>query len=200
MQNHGGYSDRGYAELEFEIQGGSRKNEIARYYQLLNASDKYLGDLIKKLENSKEKSVILWFGDHAAGIFPEIAESDNKAERDLTRLTPYFIWANFDLESDSKKALNDVAEQNEKLGLNLSKVKGVDLPTTTPNCLLNQLYNTLGVEKPALFYLLDEVCKKAPILTGSFYDGVEFPNDDVVKEYELVNYDIMNGYQYWDGK
>lgn len=200
MQNHGGYSDRGYAELEFEIQGGSRKNEIARYYQLLNASDKYLGDLIKKLENSKEKSVILWFGDHAAGIFPEIAESDNKAERDLARLTPYFIWANFDLESDSKKALNDVAEQNKKLGLNLSKVKGVDLPTTTPNCLLNQLYNTLGAEKPALFYLLDEVCKKAPILTGSFYDGVEFPNDDVVKEYELVNYDIMNGQKYWDGE
>lgn len=200
MQNHGGYSNREYAQFDFEVSTGSRKDEITRYYQLLNASDKYLGDLIKKLENSKEKSVILWFGDHAAGIFPEIAESENKTERDLTRLTPYFIWANFDLESDSKKALSEVAKQNEELGFDLSKVKGVDLPTTTPNCLLNQLYNTLGAEKPALFYLLDEVCKKSPILTSSFYDGAEIPTDEVVKEYELVNYDIMNGQKYWDGE
>lgn len=200
MQNHGGYSNREYAQFDFEVSTGSRKDEITRYYQLLNASDKYLGDLIKKLENSKEKSVILWFGDHAAGIFPEIAESENKTERDLTRLTPYFIWANFDLESDSKKALSEVAKQNEELGFDLSKVKGVDLPTTTPNCLLNQLYNTLGAKKPALFYLLDKVCKKAPILTSSFYDGAEIPTDEVVKEYELVNYDIMNGQKYWDGE
>jgi len=201
MQNHGGYVTREYPHFDYRVTNGERKDEITRYFQLLHASDTYLGDMIEKLEKSKEKTVILWFGDHTAGIFPELAESDNKSERDLTRLTPYFIWANFDLESDSKKTVDQVAETNQELGFDLSGVKGVDLPTTTPNCLLNQLYNTLGAEKPALFYLLDAVCEEAPIITGSYYESdADFPTSEVIKEYELVNYDIMNGQQYWDGE
>ena len=79
-------------------------------------------------------------------------------------------------------------------------VEGVDLPTTTPNCLLNQLYNTLGAEKPAFFYLLDAVCEDTPIITGAYYTNNQIPVSDILREYELVNYDIMNGYQYWDGE
>lgn len=200
MQNHGGYTAQSYPYFDFQVENGNRKDEITTYYQLLNATDDYLDDLITKLEKSKERSVILWFGDHAAGIFPELAESENKSERDLTRLTPYFIWANFDLGSDSKKALADNAKKNQDLGFDFSMVEGVDLPTTTPNCLLNQLYNTLDAEKPAFFYLLDAVCEDIPIITSAYYDDGKLPASDTLKEYELVNYDIMNGYQYWDGE
>ncbi len=200
MQNHAGYTSQNYPYLEYRVKNGSRKDEISTYYQLLNATDEYLDDLITKLESSKERSVILWFGDHAAGIFPELAESENKSERDLTRLTPYFIWANFDLESDTKKALTNTAKKNQELGFDFSMVEGVDLPTTTPNCLLNQLYNTLGAEKPAFFYLLDAVCEDTPIITGAYYTNNQIPVSDILREYELVNYDIMNGYQYWDGE
>lgn len=202
MQNHGGYSYRPYSHFDFVVRNSEHNNdEMTNYFQLLHASDTYLEELIEDLEKSKERTVILWFGDHAAGLFPELAESDDKSKRDLTRLTPYFIWANFDLESDSKKAIESTAKKNAELGFDLSMVGGVDLPTTTPNCLLNQLYNTLGAEKPAMFYLLDIVCEEAPIITGSYYESdTDFPTGEAIKEYELINYDIMNGQQYWDGE
>lgn len=200
MQNHGGYEGQNYPKYDFVVTNGERKDEMTKYFQLLNSSDKYIDEFLEDLKKTKEKSVVLLFGDHAAGILPELAEAEDKSTRDLSRLTPYFIWANFDLGSDSKKKISDVAEQNQKLGFDFSKIKGVDLPTTTPNCLLNQLYNTLGAEKPAMFYLLDSVCEETPIITGSFYEDGKVPdNNEAIKEYELVNYDVMNGQRYWDG-
>lgn len=201
MQNHGGYLVQDYPDNKYQVKTGERKEEATRYYHLLHASDEYLGEFIDDLKKSDEKSVVLMFGDHAGGIFPELAESDDKSERDLTRLTPYFIWANFDIKSDSKEELAKITKENQELGIDLSAVDGVDLPTTTPNCLLNQLYTTLNVEKPALFYLLDKVCAEAPIITNVYFDNENTLLDsEVIKEYELVNYDVMNGHHYWNGE
>ncbi len=179
MQNHTPYDSDIYKNLEFrtpeyEAEDWWREWRIATYLQLLHKSDEYLGEFIDSLDKSKEKTVVLFFGDHSPGIFDKVSENSEKEVRDLSRLTPYFIYANFDLGETNK-----------------------NLPTTTPNCLSNTLFNTLSVQKPALYYLLDQVCTETPILTANYW-GEEAPfQSTALSNYELVSYDLLGGKKYW---
>ena len=60
------------------------------------------------------------------------------------------------------------------------------------------MYNILGVEKPALFYLVDEVCEETPILMKAYFAGNPPEDSEVLREYQLVNYDVLAGKHYWD--
>ncbi len=176
MQNHTPFHDILYdGKRDFKLKNAEKYDEesvekIETYFQLLNNSDKYLGEFIKELDKSEEKTVVLFFGDHSPGIFQEAAEHDIN----LSRLTPYFIYNNF--------------------GRDL----GDSLPTTTPNCLVNTLYDRLDVKKPTLNYILDRVCKSHPILTMAYYmDTGEPMQTKPLNQYENVTYDILSGKKYW---
>lgn len=196
MMNHVPYDSAGYPTLNYRLRGEGNRLLEANFQSLHNA-DKYLGEFIEELDDLDERTVVLWFGDHAAGILDEYAKSDDKEERDLAQLTPYFIYANFDIES--LWTVRQAAALNKELGFTYP-TKGVDLPTTTPNCLLNTMYNILGVEKPALFYLVDEVCEETPILTSKYFAGNTPEMTEALLEYQLVNYDVLSGKHYWDGE
>lgn len=196
MQNHGPYDGAQYDELEYQMLWDNNlllENSI----QSLHNGDEYIGEFLAELDELGEPTVVLWFGDHTVGVLNEYARSDDKAKQDLSHLTPYLVYANFEIESPYTEA--EVAELNEAvLGFEIP-TEGVDLPTTTPNCLMNTVYNLLGVEKPALFYLLDEVCTETPVLSAAYY-GKETPEmTEALHDYELVNYDVLAGKHYWDG-
>ena len=179
MQNHTPYDQDIYTELDFrnpeyEQEDWWREWRIATFLQLMHKSDEYLGEFIDSLNKTDEKTVVLFFGDHSPGIFDKVNEHAEKSVRDLARMTPYFIYANFDMGETER-----------------------NLPMTTPNCLTNTLYNTLRVQKPTLSYLLDEVCTETPILTPNYW-GDEAPfQSTALSNYELVNYDILGGKKYW---
>lgn len=175
MQNHTPYTPEAYSRLNFRLYNKKRGelSPIEAYYQTLHDSDQALGDFIEALDELDEKTVMLWYGDHSGGVFNELREQDD-AMVDLTQQTPYFIYANFDL--------GDV---------------NYDLPTTTPNCLLNTMYNVLDAQKPTMGYLLDEVCATNPILTKVYLRDNEPNYDEALEEYQMVNYDLMVGKQYW---
>ena len=196
MQNHGPYDGAQYDELEYQMLWDNNlllENSI----QSLHNGDEYIGEFLAELDELGEPTVVLWFGDHTVGVLNEYARSDDRAKQDLSHLTPYLVYANFEIESPYTEA--EVAELNEAvLGFEIP-TEGVDLPTTTPNCLMNTVYNLLGVEKPALFYLLDEVCTETPVLSAAYY-GKETPEmTEALHDYELVNYDVLAGKHYWDG-
>ena len=196
MQNHMPYDTPQYSELDFTMLGYN--NELLEQnLQSLYYSDMYLGEFIEELDKLDEPTVVLWYGDHTASLLFAYADSQDKAERDLIHITPYFIYANFDIESPYTE--EEVAEAAAELGFSFA-TEGVDLPLTTPNCLLNQVYNLLNIEKPALFYLLDEVCEEMPILSVAYYNESLSLETEVLKEYELVSYDVLSGKHYWDGK
>ena len=179
MQNHTPYNYDTYAEHDFALQNldddPERKQSIETYYQSLYNSDKYLGEFIEELKKSERKTVVLFFGDHSAGLFHELNDSENSStEFTLSRTTPYFIYSNFELTNAQK-----------------------DLPNTTPNCLVNTLYNTLGIQKPALNYLLDEVCAEQPILAATYFGDNELIETETLKKYQLVTYDLLGGKKYW---
>ena len=178
MQNHTPYNHETYETLDYELQSDSvseeRKLQIETYFQTLHTSDEYLGEFINELEKLDKKVVVLWYGDHSAGLFDEIVTNKDKEVSDLSRITPYFVYTNY------------------KSGL-----KKQNLPTTTPNCLTNTMLNLLNWQKDPLYYLVDEVCKEEPILTAAYLEGRALKEPDLMKNYELVTYDILGGKKYW---
>lgn len=194
MQNHSPYNVAGYPELHFATKNPVL-NElmVVGSFESLHYSDKYLGEFIDELDKLEGKTVMIWFGDHAAGALEELVLSGDKSSVDLAHLTPYFIYANFDLENTLTE--KEGAELNRENGFSF-KTKGVDLPTVTPNCLANTLYDVLGVEKPALVYLAAEVCEETPILAPTYFADSEPEMTEALTDYRIINYDILNGKRY----
>lgn len=177
MQNHTPYNYWNYEENKFKLirddVDDETRSQIETYYQTLHSSDNYLGEFINSLDKMDEKVVVLFFGDHSAGLFEDLINSDKKELVDLAHVTPYFLYANFDLGTEN-----------------------LNLPTTTPNCMVNTALNVLDWQKSPKYYLLDDVCSEAPILAPTYYeDGA--PETEILKEYELTIYDILGGERYW---
>jgi Phosphoglycerol transferase and related proteins, alkaline phosphatase superfamily len=180
MQNHTPYNESTYEEHQFKVTASksindTRMQSIETYLQSLHESDKYLGEFIDQLSQLDKKVAVLYFGDHSAGLFDITNDSKVKEEVDLSRITPYFIWTNYDsgLKAGSK------------------------LPTTTPNCMVNTMFNQLRWQKDAFYYLVDDVCSSEPILTPTFLEGREFEMTEVLQDYQLLTYDYLGGQRYW---
>ncbi len=198
MQNHAPYDQAGYPKYEFtQKTKRSESNDIEASFQSLHESDKYLAEFIEELDKLDERTVVLWFGDHAMGSLDQYVKSGERADYNTAHLTPYFIYANFEIENNAKLESNIDELVDIELG---KKVRGLDLPTTSPNCLQNTMYNVLNLKKPAFFYLLDDVCTTNPILTNAYLDGKPPVQDEALADYELVNYDMLFGKHYWDGE
>ncbi len=195
MQNHAPYEQAHYPEHEFRQKEEHPENwALEANYQSLHEADAYLGDFIKALDKIDEKTVVLWFGDHAMGMLDQYNKSGGKEGYDLSHLTPYFVYTNFEVENKA-----EIENNAKKLGFDLGAVAGVDLPITSPNCLQNTMLNVTNLQKPAFFYLLDDVCTNNPILTHAYLNGTQPKYNDALRKYELVNYDMLLGKQYWDG-
>ncbi len=183
MQNHAPYDHDIYGTHDFIVTSGygdddGRRLDIETYLQMLHNSDAYLGEFINALSASREKTVVLFFGDHSAGIFPEVVESEDPAVSNIAHLTPYFIYTNFNLPEDKSAG-------------------AMRLVTTTPNCLVNTMLNLLNTEKPLLDYILDQVCTEVPILSPA-YIRTNYPEKTpALTSYEMINYDLLDGKYYW---
>lgn len=195
MQNHTSYDSAHYPFYHFRLQNEiENKYLVESSFESIYHSDKYLGEFIGKLDELDERTVVLWFGDHAAGVLDEYTKSGDYDLVNLTHLTPYFIYANFDL--DELYSVEKVAEMNEERGFEFT-TQGVTLPVVSPNCLANMMYDVLGAEKPALMYLAAEVCEETPILAPSYYSHEMPALTPALRDYELLNYDILSGKRYW---
>lgn len=195
MQNHVPYNYADYDKLNFLVKRTDVGNPYAVEcsFESLNHADKYLGEFIAELDKLESRTVMIWFGDHAAGALDTMVNSGNKDLVDLAHLTPYFVYANFDLENTFTE--KEVAALNKMAGFSF-QTKGVDLPTVTPNCLANILYDVLGVEKPAMLYLAAEVCDEVPILAPTYFAGSDPEMTEALSDYRIINYDILNGKRY----
>lgn len=178
MQDHAPYQLEAYGEeTEYSFDDPNSTVDLAdpisAYLQGVHYSDAYLGEFLENLKKSDEKTVVLFFGDHAPGIFSYANTSTDKELADLTHLTPYFIWANFD-----------------------AGMKPTKLPTTTPNCLTNTMYDMLGLKKDVEGLIVAGACAENPILAPTYLADSQ-PKGKATTDYELLNYDILNGKQYW---
>ncbi|MBR2989351.1 sulfatase-like hydrolase/transferase [Candidatus Saccharibacteria bacterium] len=189
MQNHAPYDADLYDEKDFTVTAGSNgealaedeKRSIETYLASLHKSDEFLETLISGVNALDEKTIVLFYGDHSPGVFPQVVTNDDKNISDSVRKTPYFIYANFELDAEKVTAVLDAEGR---------------LPETTPNCLANTLLNILDTKKPLNFYLLDEVCQTEPILTDVYFGSKAPFVTTALSEYNLLTYDEVTGRQY----
>lgn len=109
MQNHGGYS-KSASNFDECIQITSTDkyyNKASKYLSLVKASDDAFKDLVEYFSNVDEPTVICMFGDHQPSIETDFiasllgASSINSLtiEQEQARhMTPFYIWANYDIE------------------------------------------------------------------------------------------------------
>ncbi len=149
MQNHGGYSN-GAANFDECIQITSTStyyNKASKYLSLVKASDDAFKGLVEYFQNVDEPTIICMFGDHQPSIETDFIASllgvDNinnlTIEQEQARhITPFFIWANYDIEEKQIDKLS-----SNYLSSYMLDIAGVKL--TEYNKYLLKLSQTLPV-------------------------------------------------------
>lgn len=149
MQNHGGYTTScvNFEESIYATSVSKSYNKANKYLSLVKASDNAFKELVEYFQNVKEPTIICMFGDHQPSVETDfIAEvmgvdilSGLTPEQEQARhITPFIIWANYDIEE----------RQIDKLSSNylsslVLEVAGVKLPEY--NKYLLKLSETLPV-------------------------------------------------------
>ena len=108
IQNHSGYA-QGWNNLErsVELAGSSRGSSAvaAQYFSLIKESDNAIRQLIEHYQNSDERTMIVFFGDHQPPLGNDFYEKlygkklDDRTTEEVFQQyeVPFFIWANYDI-------------------------------------------------------------------------------------------------------
>lgn len=172
MQNHMPYAENEYNENSFSVvaENGANTNDISSiktYLEGISKSDEAMKNFINELKNLNEKTIVVFWGDHWPGIYGDMFEKE-LSKNDIRR-TPMFIYSNFE--------------------------KGkTDLGTASLNYTQESVLESANLKMSPFQYLLSEVRKKYPALTKQFIKNSE--NSEILKEYELIEYDILSGKKY----
>lgn len=108
MQNHSGYQQGWYhLDRTVDLAGDSigTSNVASQYFSLIRESDNALKELINHYQNSDERTMIVFFGDHQPPLENEFYEAlygkrlDDRSTKEVLQQygVPFFIWANYDI-------------------------------------------------------------------------------------------------------
>ena len=186
MQNHGGYSTScvNFNEAIYSTSSTKAYNKANKYLSLVRASDTAFKELVEYFENVKEPTVICMFGDHQPNVETEFI-SELLGVKDLSSLTieqeqkryttPFYIWANFDIE--------------EKI-----------IPRLSVNYLSSLLLDIAGLELTEYNKYLLKLSETLPVINTAGYidsEGVYYkwsdvsPYTEIIKEYERIQYNCI---------
>ena len=109
MQNHGGYSNSAsnFDECIQITSSSTYYNKASKYLSLVKASDNAFKELVEYFSNVDEPTIICMFGDHQPNIETEFIasllgvnsiNSLNIEQEQARHVTPFYIWANYDIE------------------------------------------------------------------------------------------------------
>ncbi len=149
MQNHGGYtvSASNFDECISITSTDTYYTKASKYLSLVKASDTAFEELINYFKGVKEPTIICMFGDHQPSIEKEFIESVMGVsglggltieQEQLRHITPFFIWANYDIEEQYVDKLS-----SNYLSSLLLKTAGLNM--TEYNKYLLKLSETLPV-------------------------------------------------------
>lgn len=175
MQNHGAYmGDDG----PYEIRDLTCNNSsVDQYLSLVKISDEALEELVHYFEKEEEKVIICIFGDHQPAVTNTIVDKyhldtrENPEEHMKMFKTPFYIWANYDIEEGD----------------------GYDI---SMNYLGGLILDTAGVPLSPYFSYLKQLRQEYPIITingyvdknGGYHDWNE---PDPFDSYRAVQYNYL---------
>lgn len=187
IQNHGGYLS-GYRSADApQYTGGQTADDVEEYLSLLRESDRAFQYLVEYFAQEKEPTVILMFGDHwprlnnsflnsivnQAGAEQELEKNQNKY------VTPFLIWANYDIEE-------------------------MQIGRLSANYLSAELLQAAGMPKNAYQDFLLELAGKVPVIdTLGFIsadgryaeseDALNASDQEALRDYEMLQYAHLFG-------
>lgn len=191
MQNHASYEHD--VDHAANVVDGPTSESFRNYVSLQNQSDEALRNLLERIDETGEPTVVMFFGDHLPMLGDEAYESllgkkiSDLEENETRRLyaVPYFVWS-----SDGRKV--EVPEE------------------TSMNRLGSILLDAAGIEDEWFDYV-DETCERYPILTDCFFktDG-EWSSENLknilkktrndendptrdLKQYQVYCVDLLDG-------
>lgn len=179
MQNHAPYTKTYGDPAHVTGPDGEPIDDVSHYVRGLEHSDEALEDLIGDLSRSHERTLLVFYGDHLPGIYPDSVFSANGA-RALMR-TPFLVWANFPGPDDEQ-------------------------PLTSPTHFMDLLFERANAAVPPYYALLHELRQEMPAMdNGRFYDPEGHPLRradlspralQLLHDYRLVQYDLSVGRRY----
>lgn len=183
MQNHGGYTTYcdNFEEKVHLTNTTKEYPKVNQYLSLVKRSDTAFKKLINYFKNVDEPTIICMFGDHQPNVESEFV-SELLGAKDLSNLTPaqeqkrhmtpFIIWANYDIEEQEI----DMLSSNYLSSLVL-KTAGVELTDYNEYLLkLSQklpVINTVGyIDKNGTHYKWSDVSPYTKIL--SKYEQIQY--------------------------
>jgi phosphoglycerol transferase MdoB-like AlkP superfamily enzyme len=175
MQNH--YPTAGKYPDPIAVTGledGAATESLAHYARGLRHSDAALRFLVRALERSRERTVVVFYGDHLPPLWPEGMLTLREQHE-----TPFLVYANF------------------------GRQPAEALPTTSPVHFVNHALETVGAPVSAYHALLLAVERHLPAMGQGVLitrDGTRVRVDDLspaarrlLRDYRLVQYDLAVG-------
>lgn len=162
MQNHGGYTEV-FEDFQPDIVAeGIKSRALSTYLSLMKRTDEAVEELISYFENRKDKTIVVFFGDHQPNdtVARYIQTEDTKPE-DRYKV-PYFIWANYDIEETTGR-------------------------DTSANYLASHVLDAAQIPKDAYRNFLSEFENYYPIYTAVYREALA---EDASKllEYQKLQY------------
>ncbi len=183
MQNHSGYTDKNYHSDIYltDMQGNYPKTE--QYLSLIKQSDQAFEQLITYFQGQSEPTIIMMFGDHQpaieASFYEELlgkpTEDFSLEELQKKYITPFIIWANYDIEE----------QYIDKL---------------SANYLSTLLLDTAGIQLPVYHQFLKQLSEVIPVINANGFidkDNQHYtldqssPYDELIEEYQILQYNNL---------
>lgn len=179
MQNHLPYG-RSYTDPITPTSGlpPGAAERAGQYARGINSSDAALPGFLDSLRKSKEKTVVVFYGDHLPGEIYPVAVQDREGARTMHQ-TPWFMWSNF--ARLAPRQLPTVSP-NQLMPLLLDAVRA---PLTPYQALLSQVRAVVpGMEAGMLIGADDKVASRRELTDRQ---------RDLLRDYRMVQYDFSVG-------
>lgn len=180
MENHFHYFPGKFPKNTFDVKGDmspSSQGMLETLAQGINASDRMLKELVEYYEKKGEPTIIAFWGDHLPALGDDYATYidtkyiSGKDDPDFLKKmysVPLVIWNNFDTERKDK--------------LNIS-----------PSFLGPYLIELSKQQGSYYTDYLSQLSKKIPVIPPKDYFEAMHINEQDLKDYETLQYDIMFG-------
>jgi phosphoglycerol transferase MdoB-like AlkP superfamily enzyme len=178
MQNHSSYTDD-YENFTPDIEVDESSSKVLqKYLSLMKKSDEAVEYLTQYFENVDEDTIIVMFGDHQPtnSVISDVWKLNSKSSSSLSTedennryKVPYFIWCNFDIETQTNQE-------------------------TSANYLACKVLDTAGIKLNAYESFLEDLSAKYPIITSirsEDADGNSFETSQIkddINDYAILQY------------
>lgn len=179
MQNHMPYEEK-YQNTNYYFEEYKDNAEMNNYLEDISLTSKALSSFIDKINQREKRTIVVFWGDHLPGIYPDEIKKQNSEE--ILHKTPLLIY-------DNKGELEKETEQKDYSSMYITPttLNSANMKSSGFYALTNQLQQVLPAFENGLY-----------LSNGIWSENLKLSEQDrtVYEEYKLIQYDILMGKKY----